>query len=405
MNYNEALDYIFGLPKFSYPLGNENLSKLLSVLGSPQKDLKFIHIAGTNGKGSAAAMLASVLEKSGYKTGLFTSPFIRRFNERIQINSVQIPDSELAAVVRTVSAASTGAKVSQFAFILACAFVYYSREKCDFVVLEAGLGGRLDATNVIEESVLSVIMSVSLDHTEYLGSTVAEIAAEKSGIIKDGGRVVVYRNSEEADSVIKAACAEKSAKYIKAPPAEKTESGFRALGRDYTLSLGGGYQAGNAAVVLAAVEEMRKMGIEISEKALVEGFANCRWQGRFERVRDNVIVDGGHNPDGLRALCDSIAKLDGRKTAVVAMMEDKAVGECLDVLCRHFDKIIATELEMPRCMRAGKLAGLAAERGTQVELVPDLNKAFAMAEDNTDGLSVVCGSIFLAGRALEYFYT
>lgn len=155
--------------------------------------------------------------------------------------------------------------------------------------------------------------------------------------------------------------------------------------------------------MLAAVEAMRSMGIAISEQALAGGFADCRWEGRFERVRDNVIVDGGHNPDGVRALCESLKAYDAKKAAVVTMMEDKAVEECLDILCRCFDRIIATELEMPRCMRAERLAELAAKCGVPVEAVPDMNRAFAKAEGFKEGIAVVCGSVYLAGCALEYF--
>lgn len=400
MDYEEALEYIFSIPKFSYPLGNDKLSALLKRLGSPQEGMRIIHIAGTNGKGSAAAMLCAVLEKAGYKTGLFTSPFIQRFNERIRIAEKQIPDGRLADIVTQVR--NAGADVSQFAFILACALVYYREENCDFVILEAGLGGRLDATNVIEKSMVSVIMSIGLDHTEYLGETIAEIAEEKCGIIKQGGTVAAYRNADEAAEVIERECKRKNAKLILAPAVEKRPGGFFADGVEYKLSLGVEYQAKNAAAALAAVKALRGMGVDISDKAVHKGLAECRWPGRFQYVRENIIVDGGHNPDGIDALCRSVSGIAGKKTAVVAMMQDKAVSECMKLISETFDEVIATELEMPRCMKAERLAQIAADFGVKVRAKEKYSEAFAAAE-HEKGTAVICGSLFLAGKALDYF--
>ena len=400
MDYNEALDYIFSIPKFSYPLGNEKLAGLLRKLGSPQEGMRVIHLAGTNGKGSAAAMLCSILEHAGCRTGLFTSPYIQRFNERIRIGAEQIPDKELAKIADRVR--SAGAQVSQFAFILACALVYYKEQQCDFVILEAGMGGRLDATNVIDQSMISVIMSIGLDHTAYLGNAIAEIAEEKCGIIKQGGTVAAYRNADEAAHVIEQSCKEKNARLILAPEAEKTDDGFVAGGVEYKLSLKGEYQAGNAAAVLAAVKGMRDMGVNIPDKAVHDGFADCRWPARFQYVRNNIIVDGGHNPDGIEAISRSLRGIRGKKTAVAAMMEDKAVYECMKLLSRAVDEIIVTQLDMPRCMSADKLAQLAADCGAKVTVIADYRLAFAAAE-RIDGTAIICGSLFLAGKALDYF--
>lgn len=400
MNYDEALEYIFAIPPVIYPLGNEQLGILLEKLANPQDGLKIIHIAGTNGKGSAASMLCSILKAQGYKTGLFTSPFIQRFNERIRIGDEEIPDERLAECVRKVK--NAGVRVSQFAFILACAFVYYREEKCDFVILEAGLGGRLDATNVIRESFVSVIMSIGLDHTQYLGSTIEEIAAEKCGIIKENGIVAAYRNTNGAEKIIEDTCKRRNARLVTAKKAYKTDGGFCCGGREYRLALGGDYQAENAAAVLAAVEAMRIRGCEISEEALREGFENCRWKARFEFVRPNIIVDGGHNPDGMAALCESLDKIDARKTAIVAMMKDKATGKCLERLSKSVQRIIVTELDMPRCEKCRYLAKEAEKYCRDVVFEENLNNAFRMAE-NEEGLFVICGSLFLAGKALDYF--
>ena len=294
MTENQALDYILALPKLTYPLGNGQLKELLSVLGNPQSSLKFIHIAGTNGKGSAAAMLGSILTEAGYKTGVFTSPYIISFNERIRIGKENISGTPLAYFTTLVSDTMNkhNIRLSQFAFILAVALLYYKEENCDAVVLEVGLGGRLDATNIIDESLVSVIMSISLDHTELLGNTVAEIAREKCGIIKPNGNVVAYRSAPEAMAVIESCCKEQNATLFVAGESTPTASGFIANNTEYYLSLKGDYQAGNAATVLEAVKVLRLKGFEISESALRAGFENCSHRARFEKVRENIIVDG-----------------------------------------------------------------------------------------------------------------
>lgn len=400
----DAVEYIQSIPPFTYPLGNDNLIKLLNALGTPQKDLEFVHIVGTNGKGSTAAMTSSVLIAQGYKVGVFTSPYLIEFNERIRINRENIPDSELCKVTEAVKKAmeETGAYVSQFAFILACAFLYYKQEKVDIVVLEAGMGGRLDATNVIEESLVSVIMSVGLDHTDYLGSTVEEIAAEKCGIIKNKGCVVAYRNSDSVNSVIKDFSQRMGAKLYFADPAEPCENGAAINGIEYSLSLEGVFQAKNAAVVLKIIECIKAKGYKISDKAIKDGLSGCVWRARFEMVRNNLIVDGGHNPDGVRAMCESVKRIKGRKLAVVAMMEDKDVTECMHLIGDTFDEIIVTELPFPRCMRAVKLFELVqCKDGGRV--IADMHKAFKEASDYDGAVAVVCGSIYLAGEALKVY--
>ncbi|MBQ6569749.1 MAG: bifunctional folylpolyglutamate synthase/dihydrofolate synthase, partial [Clostridia bacterium] len=243
MNYEETINYIHSIPKFRRPLGNENLARLLGLLGNPQKKLRFVHIAGTNGKGSAAAMTAEILKRAGYKTGLFTSPFIEVFNERICVCGKNIPDNLLIEYTERVKniMETSGALVSEFAFVTAVAFLYFYEQKCDFVVLEVGMGGSLDATNVIDNSVVSVIMKIALDHTQYLGDTIEEITVEKCGIIKQGGTVIAYPNEKKTLDIIRAYAQEKHAE-LKIADVRKAEG--------YELSLKGAYQPYNAAVVL-----------------------------------------------------------------------------------------------------------------------------------------------------------
>lgn len=399
-----AVEYIQSIPPFTYPLGNGNLKRLLGKLGNPQNGMRFIHIAGTNGKGSAAAMTAEILIRQGYRVGVFTSPYLICFNERIRINHTNIPDGELGEIAECVKNAmeETDAAVSQFAFITACAFLYYKKENVDFVVLEAGMGGRLDATNVIEESFVSVIMSVGLDHTDYLGSTKEEIAAEKCGIIKNGGCVVAYRNCDGVNAVIKDIADKNNAKLYFADFSVPCEGGAVINGIEYKLSLEGVFQARNAAVVLKITECLKEKGVVISDKAITEGLSGCVWRARFERVADNLIVDGGHNPDGVAAMCESARKIKGKKLAVVAMMEDKDTYDCMKLIKDSFDRIIITELPMPRCMRAEKLCEIA-DDADKTEIITDMHKAFNIAQRYLDGTAIVCGSIYLAGEALKYY--
>lgn len=399
MNYDEAIAYIHGIPKFVRPLGNERLEALLSELGNPQKALEFIHLAGTNGKGSTAAMIASILKEQGYKTGLFTSPFIEVFNERIQINNVNIENDKLSEYTTRVRRAMerSDSQVSEFAFITAVAFLYFYESKCDFVVLETGMGGRLDATNVITRSIVSAITSISLDHTQFLGDTIEEIAYEKCGIIKENGTVVTYPN----DSVMQIIeeCAKKNhARLIKAKTAVKTESGLVYDGHEYSLALRGEYQAENAAVALEIIAAMRQLGVEISDEAIRKGLENVSWPARFEFIRENIIIDGGHNADGIRKLKESLNALGRPVVFVTAMMEDKSWRECIAGITLGAKYVIATQLEMERCLKADELLKYSSADGEISESVePALKRAIEIADK--DDVICVCGSLYLAGEA------
>ncbi len=400
MNYTEAIDFIHSIPKFRRPLGNANLAKLLCLLENPQKKLQFVHIAGTNGKGSTAAMTAQILKEAGYKTGLFTSPYIETFAERIRINGEYISESDIAKYTLRVKNAmeKDGAYVSEFAFVTAMAFLYFCEKKCDIVVLEVGMGGKLDATNVIDDSLVSVICKIGLDHTEYLGCTIEEIAEEKCGIIRDGGYVVSYPN-EEAASVIKRCAEEKHAHLIFADTARICENGFIYKGKKYALSLGGSYQPQNAAVVLETINVLCEKGMKISDTAVEDGLKNTQWPARFEFVTDNIVIDGGHNIDGITALKKSLDDLGREFVIVTAMMSDKAYDECLRMLAPKAKAVVATEVNMPRCLGAEKIAEIAESVGTAAFIRKNPTEAVKYAEEISDGaLVVVCGSLYLAGE-------
>lgn len=389
MNYEETLKYINNTPKFSKILGNSDLVRLLDKLGNPQNKLKFIHAAGTNGKGSVCAMLASVLQKSGLKTGLFTSPFIEVFNERIRINGENIPDDILAEIATHVKNTIDGMKIeiSVFAQITAIAFLYFSMEKCDIVVLETGMGGRLDATNVILHPQICIITKIGLDHTDYLGNTIAEIAAEKCGIIKSGSTVITCENQPDAAmSVIKSTCAEKNVRLIIAPPC------------GYPLSLPGEFQKHNAGMAYAAC---RVLGID--GNLIKDGFMHTSWAARFEFLRSDIILDGAHNPDGISALADSLKKLGKPIIIITAMMRDKAWRESAKILDAAADKIIVTQLSDPRCLTASKLAS----GFSSCEIIPDVQGTVRKAFENTDTdtIKCFCGSLYLAGEVRKTFKT
>lgn len=402
MDYKTALDYIFSLPKLANKLGNDNLRLLLESLGSPHKSLKFIHIVGTNGKGSAAAMIGAVLGQAGYNTGVYTSPYILSFNERIRVGNENISDSDLAKYTELVKNKldSLNIELSQFAFITAVAMVCYADIGCDAVVLEAGLGGRLDATNVIEESLATIIMSISLDHTELLGNTAEEIAREKCGVIKSGGKVVAYRNSENVNNVIKSCAKDMGAEVYFAEDSISTENGAIIGGKEYELSLSGEFQAKNAAVAVMAVEILRKAGFNITDSALKSGLKGTIHPCRFEKVRDNVIIDGAHNPDAVKSFCNSLKGIDSKKTAVIAMMQDKDVKNAVKEIKGIFSRVIVTEIDMPRCMKKEALAKICTENGIDAETA-ELSDAFKISRESE--LAAIFGSIYLAGEAKKYF--
>lgn len=355
MTYQEALDYIHSVCwKGSRP-GLERITELCHRLGDPQSKLTFIHVAGTNGKGSTCAMLSEILSAEGYRVGLFTSPFILRFNERMQVNGRDIPDevlAEVTAAVKPHADAMTDAP-TEFELITAIAFVYFLREKCDVVVLETGMGGRLDSTNVIspETVALSVITGIAMDHTAFLGDTPEAIAREKAGIIKAGVPVLFggahpavgadqhtaidYRSVAE---VIKAAARERGADYHETNHADLRDVSCHLEGATFSfgareglrISLPGVYQPYNAATVLTAVDLLARRGFPVTEAQIREGLSRVLWPGRFEILcrAPLVISDGGHNPEGVDAAVAGIKAFfkDEKVYLLSGVMGDKDYG-------------------------------------------------------------------------------
>ena len=414
MNCSEAIEYIHSLERFGIMPGLERISALCEKLGNPQNSLKSIHVAGTNGKGSTCTICANILREAGYKTGLNTSPYVVDFRERIQINGEMIPENDLALCVSKVkeTADEYNIKTTEFEFITAVAFLYFSRQNCDYVVLEVGLGGRFDATNVIPAPEACVIASISLDHTAVLGDTIEKIAFEKCGIIKPGSKVISYpMQKPEAISVIKDIC-DKYGIIPVIPDLSLLETGSsdihgtkaRYKGMDYTLPLAGEHMIYNA---VTAIEAVKSILPDISDKAVSEGIAKSSMPARLELISDDpvVILDGGHNADCALALEKYIiANLGNKKIrAVISIMADKDYGKYLETVLPHVGSVIASRADVPRALDADKLASEAAKYCDNVITIPDAVTAVKYALDNVndDEAVIVCGSFYFAGDVRE----
>lgn len=420
MTYQEALTYIHSISWRGSKPGLERISGMMEQLGNVQEDLKFIHIAGTNGKGSVSAMLSSVLTAAGYRSGLFISPYIMRFNERMQVNGMPISDEELAEIVTEVQpvAESMAERPTEFEIITAAAFLWFARQKCDIVVLETGLGGRLDATNLISKNVCAVITNLGMDHMEYLGNTLGEIAGEKCGILKPGCPVVAYRSAPEAMKVIRA-----RAKELECPVRTADFGKIKALSADLqgqtfqykqfpelTVHLLGAHQLKNAAVALETISVLRKAGWEIPDEAVVHGMDATRWPGRFEVLQDNplVIVDGAHNPQGVESLIAAVKEyLPGQHiVCVTGVLADKDWKPMMDRLKTVVSDFVAVTPDSPRALGNVRLARYLTDREHWVSVADDVEKGLTGALERakaTGGMVLACGSLYMAADVRRFF--
>lgn len=420
MTYEEAVQYIHSVYWKGSRMGLGRTRDLLARLGNPQEKLKFIHIAGTNGKGSTAAMLASILKCAGYRTGLYTSPYIHRFNERMQVDGIPIPDDELAALVGEVRphAEAMPQRPTEFELITALAFLFFARRGCEIVVLEVGMGGRLDSTNVIDTPEMAVITAIGLDHTEYLGETLAEIAGEKAGILKEGGIAVSYGGEPEADAVIRRAAEERHVELISPDfsqltvlESDLTGQKFRYWGETWEIPFLGEYQVRNAAVVLETVYALRqKRGWWILREQIREGLLATRWRGRLEilNLHPLVLVDGSHNPQGVRATARSLRQYfpKGDIVFLIGVSSDKDVphmGEALVPLAREF---ITTCSQNFKAMSSEELAGkLREQTSLPVTAAASVEEAcrLALARAGESGRVCAIGSLYLVGEVTQEF--
>jgi folylpolyglutamate synthase/dihydrofolate synthase len=346
MNYQDAIDYIHNTHKFGMKLGLDNIKRLLMHLGNPQNNLKFIHVAGTNGKGSTCAFINSILLEAGFKVGLYTSPYLEEFEERMRINNQNIPKDKLIYYVEYIKPIIE--KIvdegynhpTEFEIITAIAFKYFCDENVDFVVLEVGLGGRFDATNVIESSLVSVITTIDYDHMDKLGDTLEKIAFEKAGIIKENGTVVSFYQKDEALKVIEEVSGLKNASLsvMDMNDVKIKESNSNHQVFDYknykSLKIGiiGKHQVYNASLSIMAVEKLKQYGINISEDVIRRGLSKTKWPGRIEVISKLplIVIDGAHNPQGMAVLKEALNLFTyNRLILVIGMLKDKDTDSML----------------------------------------------------------------------------
>lgn len=415
-------------------LGLDRIRELLDRLGRPQDRLKFVHVAGTNGKGSTCAYLASILQVAGLRTGLFTSPYVVAFEERIRVDSANITIDELAEVTLLVKeqAEAMADHPTEFELMCAVALVHFARQACDIVVLEVGLGGRLDSTNAIDAPEAAVIARIGLDHTNLLGSTLAAIAGEKVGIVKPGSAVVSWPQEAEAMAVVEQAVAA-AGDALSVPdfarlsvnPVDWDASGAPerpfSYGRfaDLRTKLLGSYQPANAALAIETADALRTRGWAITDEAVRQGVADAAWPGRFEIVRaekgePTIVVDGGHNPQGAQALVDSLVDVfPGRKPVfIMGVLEDKDYPTMLEIVMPLVGGFVAVTPDNPRALSADKLARAIRWTGQDIlgcsahmrpHVARDLADALAKARElaGADGIICAFGSLYSVGALKE----
>lgn len=405
MTYDQALEKVHSCLKFGIRPGLGRISHLLSALGNPQDKLQFVHVAGTNGKGSVSNMLANIFIKAGKRTGLFTSPFIIDFRERIQLDGEFISKTDFVSCAEEVFkiASVMVDQPTEFEIITAIAFYYFFLKNCDVVVLEVGLGGRLDSTNVIGTPLASVITKVSLDHMNILGNTVSEIAAEKAGIIKPGGITVVSPNQDlKTLQVISDRAEELGNKLVVCKNLSKSYNGKRFLYKDrlYELKLLGSHQVENA---ITAIETAKAIGVD--DMTIAFGIKATVLPARFEvlSTKPVVILDGAHNQDGVKTLAKNVRHfLKGRKVvSVVAMMEDKQWQEGVIEIGGFSSTVIATKSSNPRSVDPAKVVPLL---GCELDydFKSAVRRGLELASSDPTGALLVCGSLYLASDVRDY---
>lgn len=426
MTYKEAYDYLIK----SYISGKKHdfgcLRKILEMLGNPQKKIKIIHVAGTNGKGSACVMLSSILREAGYRVGVFTSPHLHRFNERFAINGENISDTEFGKYIETVKNVSeemldSGETLSYFEILTFMGFIYFYEKRVDYLLLEAGIGGRLDVTNIIEKPVLSIITAIGPDHMEYLGDTIDKITYEKSGIIKKNCPAVLYYQTKEVYNTINEVCRRKNSKLYYADDIScfSTKNDLDGVSfsvsckyysyENVSMKLLGGYQINNACTALLAVCALSELGIYISEQNVLDGLIKTTWAGRMEIISENplVILDGAHNYPAAVELSKSIGHYaEGKKlTMLIGILNDKEYAKIVNILSQNADIIVLTKpAYAARALEPQTLYGAIENKNKNIFIEPDYKRAVDLALDLTNGDGMICcsGSLYLVGDVRGY---
>lgn len=418
MTYEEAIEYIHGVSNFFCKPGLERIRELCLGLGDPQKKLKFVHVTGTNGKGSVCSMLSSVLSEAGYRVGLFTSPYVLEFNERMRVNGENISNDKLAALTEKARAVAEkmADRPTEFELITAIAFEYFYKEKCDLVILEVGMGGRYDATNIIDSSLLSIITGVSIDHTAFLGDTVEKIAYEKAGIIKPNSCALYGGDDIFAEAIIADEASKKQTILCKT-----NYSRLRVLSSDLSgttfdyrsrsgleVSLLGSYQPKNAAIVLDALDNLSGIGLHVSEDAIRRGLKKARWPARFEIIGKDplVIFDGAHNPQGITAAVDSIKAYFGDRRVVImsGVLRDKDYEAIADSLSEVATEVYAITPDSPRALSAEEYANVIGKRGVAATPCLSVAEALTLGKSKAKELNTALfclGSLYTYGDVIN----
>jgi dihydrofolate synthase / folylpolyglutamate synthase len=417
-SYDTCLETLFSLRRFGIILGLDVIENILRKLGDPQNNFKTIHVAGTNGKGSIASTLATILLHSGFRVGLYTSPHLVRFNERICINNLPVSDEDVVAAYEAVKAVHQGTREPTFfEFSTAMAFYEFDRHNVDWAVIETGMGGRLDATNIISPD-LAVITNISLEHKLYLGKTISEITREKGGIIKQGVPVVTGVTQKHAVSVLKSIAESQSAPlfcFKDAFRVRKTSDttfnyyGIEHVWRDLHTGLSGRHQVYNAALVLAACEILNKNGLNLTLTNIQYGLEKNKWPGRLEIVSATplILLDGAHNFIAARYLARYLSEnLSQRNiTLIIGILDDKPFKTMLKDLLPLCKKAILTRPKIDRALAPEKLYAVAKEMISDIRIIPDVDKAILHAVKNASPDDAVCiaGSLYVVGEAKEFF--
>jgi dihydrofolate synthase/folylpolyglutamate synthase len=418
--YNDCLDAMYALGRFGIVLGLETIENILKNLGNPHRKFKTIHLAGTNGKGSIASTLSAVLCKAGYKTGLYTSPHLVSFNERICVNNEQISNVDVINAYEAVMKADCGERNATFFEIsTAMAFHEFARQNCDFAIIETGMGGRLDATNIISP-VLSIITNIALEHTAYLGDTIEKIAFEKAGIIKDNTPVISGASNPEAAKVISEIADNRQAELFRlnrdfsvTPAGENNRfnyTGIQKIMSDMRTPLEGDHQLDNAAIALAACEVLVKNKIaDLTDTAVKEGFNSVKWAGRIEKVASDplTIIDGAHNLAAIITLTDYLKKnfSDKKITLIAGILDDKSYDTMLKEILPVCSKVIFTKADSERSIDPVKLFSVAEAMGKNATIISSVKVAILHARKNSsiDDIVIIAGSLYVAGEAKAYF--
>lgn len=420
--YQASLDYLYGLDKFGMIFGLAQVERILEAVGNPQREIQAIHIGGTNGKGSTAAMMASIVEKEGYRVGLYTSPHLVRFTERIKVNGKEIEKEEVAVLAgwmrQRIEASGITLPFTFFDFTTAMALLYFKQAVVDLAILEVGLGGRLDSTNVVDP-LLSIITNISKDHEEYLGRTILKIAGEKAGIIKKGRPLITSATQPRVLQLFSKICQDKGSPYFRLDKQFRYVSmgdrnfNYEGLHRklwDIHLNLMGFHQIINATTALAATEVLDELGYPVSIDAMVEGLREVKWPGRLERVCSSpqVVLDGAHNPAGALVLKQSLEKEFKYHHLILLMglMKDKDIKSILHHLAPLADHIILTKPHIERAAPPALLKAALGQNGKKAMVIEDMKEAiekgFSMARK--EDLLCITGSLYTVGEARAYFY-